>query len=352
MTSFLALTRAQWKGFWRDKQNWFWLMAFPLMFLVLFGFLFRDAGASKNTLAEIGSVAVVDQLPSEAKAQFDGLFTVTKYADAAAAIEKVRKGDLDAAIEQRDDAVLVHYSQAAPVTAARVQGTLSAFVDSANVALSGKPPVFTLKPEPVEDESLKPIQFIAPGLLGWAVAMGATFNAAMPFVQWRTSKLLRRIRLAPMRTEELVSSRLLVSLAVAFVQMAVFLGVGVGLFGLKLTGSWWMAIPLILCATLAFMAIGLIAGAVSKTAEAASGLANVIILPMAFLSGSFIPLDQAPSWLQTVSKFLPLGQLNTGMLDVMVRGEGPSAALVPMVVLLGFAVVFGLIAARLFRWDD
>ncbi|MCA0180179.1 MAG: ABC transporter permease [Actinobacteria bacterium] len=352
MNGFTALARAQWKGFWRDKQNWFWLMAFPLMFLVLFGFLFRDAGSSKNTLTQVGSVAIIDQLPPEAKTQFDNLFEVTKTTDAAAALAEVRKGDVDAAVEQRGNEVIVHYSQADQVAAATVRGTLGAFVDGANVAISGKPPTFTLTATAVEDDSLKPIQFIAPGLLGWAVAMGATFNAAMPFVTWRTNKLLRRIRLTPVRTEALVASRLLVSVAVALVQMVVFLAVGVGLFDLKLSGSWWMAIPLLLCATLAFMAIGLIAGAISKTAEAASGIVNVIILPMAFLSGSFIPLDQAPSWLQTISKFLPLGQLNEGLLDTMVRGEGPSSALLPMAVLLGFAVVFGLIAARLFRWED
>ena len=352
MNGFGALARAQWVGFWRDKQNWFWLMAFPLMFLVLFGFLFRDAGASKSTLTQIGSVAVVDQLPAEAKAQFNNLFEVTKTTDAAAALEEVRKGDIDAAVEQRGNEVILHYSQADQVTAATVRGTLSAFVDGANVAVSGQPPTFTLDATAVEDESLKPIQFIAPGLLGWAVAMGATFNAAMPFVTWRTNKLLRRIRLAPIRTEALVASRLLVSVAVALIQMVVFLAVGVTLFDLQLSGSWWMAIPLLLCATLAFMAIGLIAGAVSKTAEAASGIVNVIILPMAFLSGSFIPLDQAPSWLQSISRVLPLGQLNEGLLDTMVRGEGPSSALLPMAVLLGFALVFGLIAARLFRWED
>lgn len=352
MNGFGALARAQWVGFWRDKQNWFWLMAFPLMFLVLFGFLFRDAGASKSTLTQIGSVAVIDQLPAEAKAQFNDLFEVTKTTDAAAALEEVRKGDIDAAVEQRGNEVILHYSQADQVTAATVRGTLSAFVDGANVAVSGQPPTFTLDATAVEDESLKPIQFIAPGLLGWAVAMGATFNAAMPFVTWRTNKLLRRIRLAPIRTEALVASRLLVSVAVALIQMVVFLGVGVTLFDLQLSGSWWMAIPLLLCATLAFMAIGLIAGAVSKTAEAASGIVNVIILPMAFLSGSFIPLDQAPSWLQSISRVLPLGQLNEGLLDTMVRGEGPSSALLPMAILLGFALVFGLIAARLFRWED
>lgn len=99
------------------------------------------------------------------------------------------------------------------------------------------------------------------------------------------------------------------------------------------------------------MAIGLLAGAICKTSEGASGFANFIVLPMAFLSGSFIPLDVAPSWIQTVSKALPLRYLNEGMLDTMVRGEGPAAALAPMGVLLGFALVIGFIATRAFQWE-
>ena len=48
---------------------------------------------------------------------------------------------------------------------------------------------------------------------------------------------------------------------------------------------------------------------------------------------------------------LPLKHLNDGMLDVMVRGEGPQAALVPMAILAAFTVVVTLVAARLFRWE-
>ena len=53
----------------------------------------------------------------------------------------------------------------------------------------------------------------------------------------------------------------------------------------------------------------------------------------------------------TVANLLPLKHLNEGMLDVMVRGQGPSAALAPIAILAGFAVVVTLVAARLFRWD-
>lgn len=349
----IALTRAQWKGFWRDKQNWFWLLAFPLMFLVLFGVLFRDAGASRSEIAVVGEVQFIQQMPKESRDAFDELFETTEYDDRDAAIAEVRKGDLDGAlVEEEPGHLRLYYSAADQVTAATVQGTLRAFVDGANLAQLEQEPVFSLATDRVEDESLEPIQFLAPGLLGWAIAMGGVFNTAMPLVTWRTNKLLRRLRLAPVRTHALVTSRTVVCLAVAVLQTAIFLGIGVAAFGLELSGWWWLSVPLLLVGTLAFMAIGMVAGAVSKTAEGASGLANVIILPMAFLSGSFIPLEGAPGWMQTVAKVLPLGQLNEGMLDVMVRGEGPSALVVPMLVLLGFAVVFAAIAAKLFRWED
>ena len=99
------------------------------------------------------------------------------------------------------------------------------------------------------------------------------------------------------------------------------------------------------------MAIGLLAGAVAKTTEGAVNMANFIVLPMAFLSGSFFPLEGAPEWLQGFSLLLPLRHLNDGMTDVMVRGDVWTAALVPMGILAAFAVVVTLLAARLFRWE-
>ena len=87
------------------------------------------------------------------------------------------------------------------------------------------------------------------------------------------------------------------------------------------------------------MSLGVFAGAVTKTVEGAVALANFLVLPMAFLSGSFFPLDDAPPWLDFVSHLMPLRYLNDGMLDVMVRGQGPSAALLPMAVLLGYVGV-------------
>ena len=353
--AFKALSLAIIKGFLRDKTSVFFAVIFPLMFLVLFGGLFSDQDQAKVDMIQVGDVALVDALPDDAKAAFDDTFEVTESDDLDAAIEEVRKGDADVALEQQGDRLVAHYTQTEQVKAAITQGALRAFVDGANVAQlsaeSGQPPAYGLETERVEDDSLTTIQFFTPGLLGWAVAMSAAFGAAATIQGWRQSKLLRRLQLAPVSTRTVVGARVSVTVAIALGQLAIFIGLGAAVFGLALTGAWWMSIPLLVVGTLCFMAIGLLAGAVTTTVEGAVNAANFIVLPMAFLSGSFFPLDATPGWLQAISNALPLKHLNEAMLDVMVRGEGPGSALLPMGILAAFAVAVTLVAARLFRWE-
>ncbi|MGH3446279.1 MAG: ABC transporter permease [Nocardioidaceae bacterium] len=350
MSSFKSVSIAILKGFVRDRQSVFFAIIFPLMFLVLFGGIF-NFGTSKSDLVVVGNVNLIDQLPSQAQNAFDDSFDVSHSSDLDAALEKVRMGDADAAVEMRGKTLVAHYAQADQVKAAVTQGTLRAFVNAANIRKSGQPPTYSFKAERVEDESLETIQFVTPGLLGWAIAMSAAFGAAATLQGWRTSKLLRRLRLSPASTGSIISARVVVAIVVALVQMAIFVGLATAAFGLQLSGSWWMAVPLLICGTLSFMSIGLLAGSIAKTTEGAVNMANFIVLPMAFLSGSFFPLDGAPTWLQAISHVLPLRHLNDGMLDVMVRGLGPSSALAPMAILLGFAVVLTAIASRLFTWE-
>ncbi|MPZ62416.1 MAG: ABC transporter permease [Propionibacteriales bacterium] len=347
MRGLVPLSRAMLLGFVRDRMALFFTLLFPLMFLVLFGGIFSFDTQARSEVLQVGDVPILDRAPREQVGEVD----ITRVDDLAAAIDQVGKGDADAAVEQHGDELVLHFSRADQVQAATVQGTIGSFVSAANQAVSGEPPRYRLRAEQVEDDSLEAIQFLTPGLLGWAIAMSATFGAALTLVTWRKSRLLRKLRLAPVPTASIVGARVGVSMLVALVQMAVFLGLAMAFFGLRLTGSWWMAIPLVLVATLSFLAIGLLAGAVTRTPESASGLANLIVLPMAFLSGSFFPLEGAPAWLQAISRALPLRHLNEGMLDVMVRGLGPSAAWAPIGVLLGFGLVVGLIAVRLFRWE-
>ena len=351
MKAFASLAVAMGKGFLRDKMALFFSILFPLMFLVLFGGLFGDQGVSKSSVVQVGEVALLDEMPKAAQDSYEDVLDISKSDDLESAIADVRDGDADAVITQEGDTVHVDYTAADQVRAGTLQGVLQSIVQSANVHATGESPAFSLETEQVEDESLSVVQYLTPGLLGWAIAMGATFGAAANLVVWRKNGMLRRLRLAPIPTSSIVCSRVAVSLGIATVQTVIFIVVATAFFDLQMSGTAWLSIPLLVCGTLSFMAIGLFAGSISKTEEGATGLSNFIILPMAFLSGSFFPLDDAPGWLQTFSEIFPLKHLNEGMLDVMVRGESAAAIVIPCAVLLGIAAVLTAISAKLFRWD-
>jgi ABC-2 type transport system permease protein len=351
--AFRSLSLAMFRGFVRDRVAMVFSILIPVLFLLLFGSIYKDTGTPRISVIEVGRVSLLDQASAGSHGQLGKVMTITRNGSLAAALQDVRAGTDDAAVEQQGSSLVVHYSIADQVTAGVVQAVFASLVQQANQAASGRAPAFQPTTAQVEDKSLKAIQYIAPGLLGWAIASGAAFGAAITLVTWRQNKLLRRLRLAPVSTASVVTARLGVSLAIAMVQLAVFLAIATRpYFGLKLTASWWMAIPVVAAGTLAFMSIGLLTGAVAKTQQAAAAIANLIILPMAFLGGAFIPLDFAPAWIRGVSYAMPLRYLVTGMQDVMARGEGPASALPAIGVLVGLTAALTLIAVRVFRWDD
>jgi ABC-2 type transport system permease protein len=341
------------RGFVRDRTAMVFTIAIPVLFLVLFGSLYKNTNTPRLNVIEVGRVSLLDQAMAGSQGQLVKVLTISKTTSLPTALADVRKGSYDAAVQQRGTTLVVSYSVADPTVAGVVQTVFSSIVQQADQAASGHAAAYQLAEQQVQDKSLKAIQYIAPGLLGWAIASGAAFGAAITLVSWRQNKLLRRLRLAPVSTASLVTARIGVSVVVALIQLAVFLAIAtLPYFGLKLTASWWMAIPLVVCGTLAFMSIGLLVGSIAKTQQAATSIANLIILPMAFLGGAFVPLAFAPHWINEVSYAMPLRYLVTGMQDVMARGEGPAAALPAIGILLGFAAVLTLISLRLFRWDD
>ncbi len=348
MRSLLAISRALLLAYRRDRSAIFFTIAFPLMFLVLFGGIFKNNGAARVDVLEVGSVAIVDQMPADARAQFDKSIKLEPATDVNAAKEKVRKGDAAAAVVQDGDHLVLYYSQADQVRSAIVAGVFQGLTQ----ATAGTPTV-TLDAQQVEDKSLKTIQYYTPGLLGWSLATAGTAGAALTLVNWRKTQLMRRLRLSPVGPATVLGARVLVSVLLGLVQMVIFIGVALlPFFGLQLSGAWWMAVPLVIAGVFAFLSIGLLVAAFAKTEDAAQGIVQIIVLPMAFLSGAFFPLDGAPQWLQVVSRLLPLRYLTDALREVMVRGASPVSVLPTIGGLLLFAIVLTAIASRFFKWEE
>lgn len=88
MTAFKTLSVAMLKGFVRDKVTLFFTFLFPLMFLVIFGLLLRDAGDDKTKIAVVGDGPIVSSLRDS------GALELESYNDENAAVQKVKDGDL------------------------------------------------------------------------------------------------------------------------------------------------------------------------------------------------------------------------------------------------------------------
>lgn len=370
MTAFVTLSKTMALGLLRDRAAVFFMLIFPLMFLVLFGVLFKDDGTSQVKVAQVGDIAVFDDMPAKQRERLRDVLVIEKTDASKAALtealEDVRKGDIDGVVYQGDQdsgagtgdteagqRVELRVSAADAAKAGSVNGILNSVLQQANQEATGQPPAFVLSSDQVEDESLQAIQFLTPGLLSFAVAMGAVFGTAYNLVAWRKKRILRRLWLAPVSAGAVVGARVGVNLLLALAQTVIFLGVAtLPYYGLQLTGQWWLCVPLVMAGTLAFMSIGLVVGSWAKTEEAANGLAQIIVMPMAFLSGAFFPLEMSPGWIRTISDVMPMKHLAEAMQGVLTRGESWGTALPVIGGLLLFAAVLTLIAQRMFRWDS
>ena len=196
------------------------------------------------------------------------------------------------------------------------------------------------------------INYIGPGILAWAVGNGALFGVAYTLMHWRKNDLLRVIRMTPITVPEVLGARGLVALGVGICQAVFFVVISaLPFFGMTLS-RWSIAtLPVVALGVCAFFAMGLLVGTYASSSEAIAAIANCIMVPMAFLSGTFFPVNAAPGWVQGISRAMPLRYMIDG-LSVLPGSNGPHVVIVPCLVLIGFTVVFGLFATRLFRWSS
>jgi ABC-2 type transport system permease protein len=201
----------------------------------------------------------------------------------------------------------------------------------------------------------KVINYIVPGVMSWGVASTALFGVAYATMQWRRNDVLRLIRMTPVALPVVLGSRFAVSAVVGVAQAVIFVGVGMlPFFGVAISPvGAVLALVILLVGVLVFFALGVVIGNFANSSEGIASLANCIMIPMAYLSGSFIPEYTWPSWLRGISQALPLRYMNSGITSVLSgAGYGISDVVVPLAALVGFGLVFTVWAMRTFRWSS
>jgi ABC-2 type transport system permease protein len=187
-----------------------------------------------------------------------------------------------------------------------------------------------------------------PILAVFSMAMIALLGLPVPLASYRELGYLRRLSTTPIPRSWLLAAQGVVQLAIALTALVIIFVLSLTAFGVGAPVSpGGMVLSIALCAAGLFP-IGLLVAALARTANAASIIGRLSFFPLIFFAGLWLPQQLMPTALRDISNYTPLGAAVEAIQSSMLTGF-PSAS--PLLVLAGYAVVFGFLARRFFRWE-
>jgi ABC-2 type transport system permease protein len=196
----------------------------------------------------------------------------------------------------------------------------------------------------------EPLDFLVPGVLALAVMSTAMVSLGIATAFERRYGVLKRLGPTPLGRDALLVAKTLTVVGLEAIQSVVLVATGAALGWSPPGGAGGMltAVAVMALGTVAFAGIGLLmAGALR--AEATLALANGAYLLLLLLGGMAFPLERLPGALEAVARALPAAPLATCLRGALTGTGVPGGDLA---VLVTWAVVAPLTAARLFRWEE
>ncbi|MFI1992827.1 ABC transporter permease [Actinoplanes sp. NPDC020271] len=186
--------------------------------------------------------------------------------------------------------------------------------------------------------------------IGVALTLAMLGLQVLPMVlaTYRERGVLRRIATTPVRPITLLAAQMTAMILMALVSAALCIAVGRLAYGVRLAENFpGFVLAFVLCA-LGVFAIGLFIAALVPTGKAGNAVGTLLFFPSMFFAGLWLPREFMPDWVQRIGDFTPMGAGERALHDAM-SGTWPNW--LSTVVLLGYLVLFGFGAARLFRWN-
>jgi ABC-2 type transport system permease protein len=189
------------------------------------------------------------------------------------------------------------------------------------------------------------------GMLGYGCANTALAGLAISLVVRRESGMLKRVRATPLPAATYLAAVLLSTLIVFLLQMMVTILLGFLLFHADGPASWAALVLILIVGVAAFAGMGFGVASLIRSDEGASAVVNLIVLPMAFLSGSFGSTKDYPEVLQKIAEALPLTYLLRLTKGAYFHGEYLTSDLAGVAVLVAWGVGGYLVASKRFGWQ-
>ena len=193
--------------------------------------------------------------------------------------------------------------------------------------------------------------YLLVGILGYGAANTAFGGLAIQLVIRREYGILKRVRSTPLPGWLYLACLLGSNLVVFAVQSLCVVVLAVVAYDADWPGRPFSLAGALLIGAACFTGLGVGAAALIRSAEAVAPAVNVIVLPMAFLSGSFGPTEGYPDVLETLAEVLPLRHLIDVVGGIVLDGEHVWARPADLAIVAAWGVVGYAVAARRFGWE-
>jgi len=353
------------KRLFRDKVAIFFVFLFPLIFLFVFGSIFRgdnDVSFRVALLNESNS-AFSKEFSDEIKK--NDIFKVdNEVTNIDLAKEKMNRGQIDATIvlpksfgetkqgqNYPSGEAKVIYDQNNQSAGTTLNSIMEGIFKDINQKLVSTPTPFTVKSESTATKGLSQFDYTFTGILGFTLLSLGIFGPTSVFPRLKQRGVLRRYHLTTLKVWQYFVGNVLSNAFVGLLSVATMFIAALTIFDLNMRGNYLNLIAIVILGVILLFGIGLAIGGWARTENQAAPLAQIATLPMMFLSGVFFPTFLMPELLQNITKFIPLTPIidslrmivteNASLLDL-----GPQLA-----VIFGWIVVIYLVAFKVFRWE-
>jgi ABC-2 type transport system permease protein len=351
------------KRFFRDKLAIFFTIGFPLIFLAIFGSLFNG----NNDVSF--KIALINKANSSYATQFtqqsasNKIFKInSKITTLDQAKEKMKNNELDAVIVLPKDfgqvkglypggQAVVYYSQNNAQAGQTLVSVLQEQFNQINSKLVVQTTPFRVEAKSTNQNSLTLFDYTFAGMLGFSIIGLGIFGPVNVFPELKKQGILRRLHSTTLKVWQYFTSNVISQGLIGLIAIAVLFAFSVIVFDLQMMGSYFDFIVFIIISIITIYGIGLAIGGWAKNERQAAPLANLIVFPMIFLSGTFFPRFLMPEWLQNLSYYLPLTPINEGIRLIVTEGKSLSQLGSQLALIGVWAIIIYLVAFKTFRWE-
>lgn len=358
-----AMTKAFTKRYFRDKIALFFTFLFPLIFLLIFGTIFGGNDGPSFKVGLINRSGTEFSRGFIAQAEKDGVFKFTETKDFEEAKEKLGRGEFDAILElpetfgaldskQRPSGTLLVYydksdDQLSGALTAILEGTLEA-INSQFVQVEEP---LKLESKPIQTSNLTRFDYTLAGLIGFSLLSLGIFSMSEGFTADKKTGALRRLKVAPIRSWQLIVATAINRIFVGLISVALLFVAALIIFDFNMRGDYINFALFTIISTACLFGFGMAIAGWARDANQAAPLTQMITLPMMFLSGVFFPTFLMPEWLQSITTFIPLTPVVDGLRLILTEGRtlldlGPQLA-----IIAGWTIIIYVVSFKVFRWE-